>query len=51
MVAPAVKRQAVAHLCASYEVSQRRACRTIGAERTSMSYRSIRPDDAVPILE
>jgi len=47
MVAPAVKRQAVAHLCASYEVSQRRACRAIGAERTSMRYRSIRPDDAV----
>ena len=47
MVTPAVKRQAVAHLCASYEVSQRRACRTIGAERTSMRYCSIRPDDAV----
>jgi putative transposase len=37
----------MAHLCASYEVSQRRACRTIGADRTSMRYRSIRPDDAV----
>jgi len=36
----------VAHLCASYEVSQRRACRTIEADRTSMRYRSIRPDDA-----
>jgi putative transposase len=47
MVTPAVKRQAVAHLCTSYEVSQRRACRTIGAERTSMRYRGIRPDDAV----
>ncbi len=47
MVTPAVERQAVAHLCASYEVSQRRACRTIGADRTSMRYRSIRPDDAV----
>ena len=46
MVTPAVKRQAVAHLCAAYEVSQRRACRTMGAERTSMRYRSIRPDDA-----
>ena len=45
MVTPAVKRQAVAHLCAAYEVSQRRACRTMGAERTSMRYRSIRPDD------
>lgn len=47
MVTPAVKRQAVAHLCAAHEVSQRRACRTIGVERTSVRYRSIRPDDAV----
>jgi putative transposase len=46
MVTPAVKRQAVAHLCATHEVSQRRACRTIGAERTSMRYRSVRSDDA-----
>ncbi|ABQ39534.1 IS3 family transposase [Bradyrhizobium sp.] len=46
MVTPAVKRQAVAHLCASYEVSQRRACSVIGADRTSMRYRSRRPDDA-----
>jgi putative transposase len=46
MVTPAVKRQAVAHLCAAYEVSQRRACRTMGAERTSMRYRSVRSDDA-----
>jgi len=45
MVTPAVRRQAVAHLSASYEVSQRRACRTIEADRTSMRYRSIRPDD------
>jgi len=45
MVTPIVKRQAVAHLCAAYEVSQRRACEAIGAERTSMRYRSRRPDD------
>jgi len=45
MVTPAVKRQAVAHLCVAYEVSQRRACRTIEADRASMRYRSIRPDD------
>ena len=36
----------MAHLSASYEVSQRRACQAIGADRTSMRYRSIRPDDA-----
>ena len=47
MVTPAVKRQAVAHLRGAYEVSQRRACRMIGADRTSMRYRSMRPDDAV----
>jgi len=47
MVTPAVKRQAVTHLCASYEVSQRRACRAIGVDRTSVRYRSVRPDDAV----
>ena len=47
MVTPAAKRQAVAHLCHAYEVSQRRACQTIDADRGSMRYRSIRPDDAV----
>lgn len=46
MVTPAAKRQAAAHLQVAYEVSQRRACRVIGADRTSMRYRSIRPDDA-----
>lgn len=46
MVTPAAKRQAVAHLCQVHEVSQRRACRAIGADRTSMRYRSVRPDDA-----
>jgi putative transposase len=46
MVTPVVKRQAVAHLCQSYEVSQRRACQVIAADRTSMRYRSVRPDDA-----
>ena len=46
MVTPVVKRQAVAHLCQSYEVSQRRACQVISADRTSMRYRSVRPDDA-----
>ncbi len=47
MVTPVVKRQAVVHLCQSYEVSQRRACQVIAADRTSMRYRSVRPDDAV----
>ena len=46
MVTPVVERQAVAHLCQAYEVSQRRACQVINADRTSMRYRSVRTDDA-----
>jgi putative transposase len=45
MVTPAVKRQAVTHLCGAYEVSQRRACRVIRADRKMVRYKSIRPDD------
>ena len=47
MVTPVVERQAVAHLCQQFEVSQRRACQVIEADRTSMRYCSVRPDDAV----
>jgi putative transposase len=47
MVTPVAKRQAVAHLCSSFEVSQRRACEVIGADRSSVRYFSVRPDDAV----
>jgi putative transposase len=36
----------MAHLCRTFEVSQRRACNVIGADRTSMRYRSLRPSDA-----
>ncbi|MGH6620974.1 MAG: IS3 family transposase [Alphaproteobacteria bacterium] len=45
MVTPAARREAAAHLCQSHGVSQRRACHAIGADRTSVRYRSIRPDD------
>ena len=45
MVTPAARREAVAHLCDTHGVSQRRACSTVGADRTSMRYRSVRPDD------
>jgi putative transposase len=46
MVTPAARREAVAHLIQSYEVSQRRACKTIAVDRTVIRYRSRRPDDA-----
>ena len=46
MVTPVARREAVAHLCQSYPVSQRRACRVIEADRTSIRYRRRRPDDA-----
>ena len=45
MVTPAARREAVAHLCEAHEVSQRRACRAIGVERTSVRYRHRRGDD------
>jgi putative transposase len=46
MVTPAAKREAVAHLTETYEMSERRACRTIQADRKMVRYRSCRPDDA-----
>lgn len=46
MVTPAARREAVAHLEIAYEVSERRACSALGADRTSVRYRSRRPDDA-----
>ena len=46
MVGPADKREAVAHLEAVFEMSERRACKLIDADRTMIRYRSRRPDDA-----
>jgi putative transposase len=46
MVTPAEKREAVAHLRTLFEVSERRACAALGVDRTSVRYRSSRPDDA-----
>jgi putative transposase len=45
MVAPVAKWQAVAHLEATLEMSERRACMVVGADRTNMRYRSCRVDD------
>jgi putative transposase len=47
MVTPAGKREAVAHLRTSFEVSERRACAALGVDRASVRYRSQLPDDAV----
>jgi putative transposase len=44
-VTPACRRDAVAHLTASLEVSERRACTMIAADRSVVRYRSRRPDD------
>ena len=42
---PAARREAVAHIQALLDVSERRACRVIDADRTSVRYRSWRGDD------
>jgi putative transposase len=46
MVTPAAKREAVAHLCSAFELSERRACRIIGCVRMTVRYRSCRGNDA-----
>jgi len=38
MVTPAAKRKAVAHLVESYDMSERRACRLIKADRMRKFY-------------
>ena len=45
MVGPAAKREAVAHLRRLMEMSERRACTLIAADRTMIRYRSRRPPD------
>src|SRR5438045_1702605 len=45
MVTPAARREAVAHLRKTLEVSERRACTMLGICRMTVRYRSIRPDD------
>lgn len=46
MVTPAAKREAVAHLQALLDVSERRACRVIAADRSVIRYESRRDGDA-----
>jgi putative transposase len=50
VVTPAARREAVAHLRQAFEMSERRACRAIGADRTSVRYEATRPDDG-PLRE
>jgi putative transposase len=45
MVTPVARREAAAHLGEVYGVSERRACQAIGVDRSSVRYRSRRPDD------
>ena len=47
MVTPAARREAVTILVETYEMSERRACQVIGADRSSVRYASRRPDDTV----
>jgi putative transposase len=50
MVTPAARREAAAHLQSAHQMSERRASRVIGADRSSVRYRSVRPDDG-PLRE
>lgn len=45
MVTPASLRSAVAHVRADHGVSERRACLVLGADRSTIRYRSRRPND------
>jgi HTH-like domain len=45
MVTPAARRQAAAYLKTAFEMSERRACRVIEADRTSVRYQATRPND------
>ena len=50
MVTPAAHREAAAYLQQTYEMSQRRACRVIAGDRSSVRYQARRADDA-PLRE
>jgi putative transposase len=46
VVTPAARRSVVVHLTGAHGVSERRACMATGFDRSSVRYRSVRPDDA-----
>ena len=43
---PAAHREAAAYLQSAHEMSERRACRVLGLDRTRVRYQASRPDDA-----
>jgi len=45
VVTPAARREATTYLHQTFEMSERRACRVIGTDRTSVRYQGVRPDD------
>ena len=45
MVTPAAHREAAVYLQQTYEMSQRRACRAIVGDRSSVRYQARRADD------
>lgn len=45
MVGPAARREAVTHLREAMNLSERRACQIVGADRRMVRYKSIRPPD------
>src|SRR5580658_11057136 len=47
VVTPAARREATTYLRQTFEMSERRACRVIGTDRTSMRYQGVRLDDGV----
>ena len=46
MVGPVAKREAVAHLRGVLEMSERRACSIVAADRKMIRYRSCRPPNS-----
>ena len=50
MVTPAARRESVTHLRTSLGMNERLACGIIGANRTSIRYRSKRGDDTALLL-
>ena len=48
-VTPVARREVARYLRQAYEMSERRACRVIGIDRTNVRYQGVRPtDDVLP---